>query len=300
MANLNYKHLRYFWMVGKTGSITKAGEQLYLSPQSISGQLGELEAALGVKLYQRVGRGLELTEVGQRVYRYAEEIFALGNELLDAVQQENGLRAQPIRVGLVGSVSKTAAYSILDQALRAEDSVRLVCRDGKLPELLSEMAVHRLDMVIADRPMPSHLNIRAYNHLLGESALSIMGSRKLIDALPPQPFPLILDQAPFLMPSEDFSIHAGLMQWFQAQRIFPRITGIFDDSALLKMFGQGGAGFFVAPAAMKSYVQDRYQVEEIGSIESVKEQLFVITAERRVKHPAVIAVVEASRQVFPT
>ena len=300
MAHLNYKHLRYFWMVAKSGSIVKAGEQLFLSPQSISGQLGELESSLGVKLFKRVGRGLELTETGHQVYSYAEEIFALGNKLMEVVQNEEGRRVNPFRVGIVSTVPKTVAFRVMESVLHLADPVRLICREGKLADLLAEMAVHRLDMVIADRPKPTNLNIRAFNHFLGESPVSIMGSRKLIEALPSKPFPEVLNQAPFLIPSEDFAIHASLMQWFQSNRISPKFTGIFDDSALLKLFGQGGAGFFIASSAMKNYVQDRYQVEEIGSIDSIKEQLFAITAERQLKHPAVMAVAEATKQIFPS
>jgi LysR family transcriptional activator of nhaA len=299
MAHLNYKHLKYFWMVAKSGSIAKAGEQLFLSPQSISGQLGEFENALGVQLFNRVGRRLVLTEMGHQIYRYAEEIFALGKELMDVVQSTDSHHTQIFRVGILSSVPKTVAYSVMSSAFQADNPIRLVCREGKLSELLAEMAVHRLDMVIADKPMPSHLNIRAYNHLLGESAISILGSAQLIDNLPEGTFPHILHHAPFLMPSEDFAIHASLMQWFQTHHVAPQIAGIFDDSALLKMFGQGGAGFFVAPAAMKTYVQERYQVREIGVIESIKEQLFAITAERQLKHPAVVAIAEATRKVFP-
>jgi LysR family transcriptional activator of nhaA len=300
MANLNFKHLRYFWMVAKSGSIVKAGEQLFLSPQSISGQLGELESSLGVKLFKRAGRGLELTEIGHQVYSYADEIFALGNRLMDVVQSEEGHRVNPFRVGIVSSVPRTVAYRVMESALQIEDSIRLICRDGKLSELLADMAVHRLDMVIADRPKPSHINIRAYNHLLGESPVSIMGSRQLIEKFASKPFPEILNQAPFLIPSEDYAIHASLMQWFQSSRISPKLVGVFDDSALLKLFGQGGAGFFVAPSAMTNYVKDRYQVEVLGTIDSIKEQLFAITAERQLKHPAVIAVAEAGKQIFPS
>jgi len=298
MSTLNYKHLRYFWMVAKSGSIARASEQLFLSPQSISGQLGDFETTLGVQLFRRVGRGLELTEAGRRIFRYADEIFALGNELMDVVQDATVSRVQPFRVGVADCVPKTVAYRVLEPALHVDASLRLVCREGKLTQLLAEMAVHRLDMVIADRPMPPNLGVRAYNHLLGESALSVLGVSALANALPPGDFPQMLDQAPFLMPGEEVAIHLPLRQWFESHRISPRIVGEFDDSALLKLFGQGGAGFFVAPMAMSGYVQDRYQVVEVGRVDGLKEQLYAISAERRLTHPAVVAIAEATKQVF--
>ncbi len=298
MSSLNFKHLRYFWMVAKCGSIARASEQLFLSPQSISGQLGELEASLGVQLFRRVGRGLELTEMGRRIYSYADDIFALGNELLDVVQHQPAKKVQPFRVGVADCVPKTVAYRVIAPALQLEDPVRLTCREGKLATLLGEMAMHRLDMVIADRPMPSNLNVRAYSHLLGESPLTVVGAPAVLAELPTRAFPQLLDQAPFLMPGEDFAIHTRLLQWFESQHVFPRVVAEFDDSALLKLFGQGGAGLFVAPVAMTDYVRERYDVEEVGRIDAICEQLFAITAERRLTHPGVIAVAEATKQVF--
>lgn len=298
MATLNFKHLRYFWMVAKSGSIVKAGEQLCLSPQSISGQLGEFEATLGTQLFRRAGRGLELTEMGRRIFTYADEIFALGNEILDVVQDETLKKIQPFRVGVADCVPRTVAHRVIEPAMRADDSLRLICREGKLATLLAEMAVHRLDMVIADRPLPTNVNVRAYHHLLGESALSVMGAKTLTAQLGDRTFPQLLDQAPFLLPGEDIAIRPRLMQWFESHHLHPKVVGEFDDSALLKLFGQGGAGFFVAPAAMSDYVCERYGVEEVGRIESVKEQLYAITAERRMTHPGVLAVAEATKEVF--
>jgi len=296
MSTLNYKHLRYFWMVAKSGSIVRAGEQLFLSPQSISGQLGELEASLGVQLFRRVGRGLELTEMGRRIYRYADEIFALGNELLDEIQNQPMKKSQPFRVGIAESVPKSLAYRVIEPALSIGDAVRLICREGTLPLLLTEMAVHKLDMVIADRAMPSNVNVKAYSHLLGETTLSVVGARQLGGDAPSDNLPALLHQAPFLMPGEDFAIHLKLLQWFEANHIFPRIVGEFDDSALLKAFGQGGAGFFVVPTAVVDHVCQQYEVVRFGCIETIKDQLYAITPDRRMTHPGVVAVAEATKQ----
>jgi LysR family transcriptional activator of nhaA len=298
MKNLNYKHLRYFWMVAKTGSIVRASEQLYLSPQSISGQLAELEDSLGVQLLRKAGRGLELTETGRRIYSYADEIFALGNELLDVIEDQKIRRPIPFRIGIADCVPKSVAYMVIEPALNVAEPIRLSCREGKLSVLLSDMSIHRLDLVIADRPMPASLNVKAYNHMLGESSLAVFGRPELVNSLSNKEFPKLLDKAPFLMPGEDFAVHLKLNQWFEKRRIFPRIVGEFDDSALLKFFGKAGVGLFVAPSAITDFVCDQYGVIKLGEIEGVTDQLYAITPERRLTHPGVIAVVNASREIY--
>lgn len=298
MTTLNYKHLRYFWMVAKTGSIVRASEQLFLSPQSISGQLAEFEDRLGVPLFRKAGRGLEMTEAGRRVYSYADEIFALGNELLDLVEDQKARRPQPFRIGIADCVPKSVAYMVLEPALRISDPVRLSCREGKLATLLSEMSIHRLDLVIADRPMPATLNVKAYNHVLGESRLAVFGAPALLARLPEKEFPALLHKAPFLMPGEDFATHLKLSQWFDARRLVPQVVGDFDDSALMKIFGQAGVGLFTAPAATAEFVCDRYGVVQVGEIDGVNDQLYAITPERKLTHPGVISVVNASREIY--
>ena len=300
MANLNYKHLRYFWIVAKLGSIARASEQLHLTPQSISGQLGELEASLGVQLFQRVGRGLELTETGYRIFAHAENIFMLGNELVELTQAKAGKRVFSFRVGISDSVPKMLAYRVVEPALRLEQQVRLICREGQLTTLLAEMAVHRLDLVIADRPMPTRLNVRGFNHLIGESDLTVFGIPALIKSFKGK-FPACLDRAPFLLPGQDAAIRDGLVHWFESNGVHPHVVGEFDDSALLKSFGQAGSGFFAAPTAIAASVVKQYGVRPLGRIESVKEQLYAITTERRHKHPAIIAVINTTQQeVFAT
>jgi LysR family transcriptional regulator, transcriptional activator of nhaA len=301
MANqLNYKHLRYFWTVAKLGSIARASEQLHLTPQSISSQLGELEASLGAQLFQRVGRGLVLTETGHQIFATAENIFSLGDELLEIVQAQTGRRSVPFRVGIADSVPKLLAYRVVEPALRLKQPVRLICREGQLPALLAEMALQRLDLVIADRPMPTKLNVRGFNHLLGESDLTVFGTPVLIKSLKGK-FPDCLNGAPFLLPGQDVAIRAGLMHWFESHGVHPHVVGEFDDSALLKSFGQAGSGLFAAPSAIADSVLKQYGVKQLGQIESVKEQLYAITTERRLKHPAIIAVINTTQQeVFAT
>ena len=298
MIALNFKHLRYFWMVAKAGSIARASEQLHLTPQSISGQLTTLEEALGVQLFQRAGRQLELTETGRRTLSYADEIFTLGDELVDMLHDPPAQRALVFKVGVADVVPKSVAYRLVAPALRIDAPVRLVCREGPLNSLLAELAVHRLDMVIADRAMPANLNVRGYNHFLGESGLSVFAAPDLAAGLKGD-FPGCIDNAPFLLPGADVAIRPRLMQWFDEQRIRPRVVGEFDDSALLKAFGQAGSGLFVAPTAIADYVCTQYGVRTLGAIDAVQEQLYAITTQRRLTHPAVIAISQAARnEVF--
>ena len=298
MNNLNFKHLRYFWMVGKTGSIARASEQLYLSPQSISVQLGDLENSLGVQLFRKVGRGLELTDMGRRIFSYADEIFSLGNELLEVAQLQQVRKSIPFRIGITDSVPKSLVYRVIEPVLHVDDTIRLICREGKLADLLSEMSVNQLDLVIADRPMPSNLNVRAYNHLLGESKLAIFATKRLIDTQSEKSFPKVLHNAPFLMPGEDSAFQKKLLSWMESQKIYPNIVGEFDDSALLKSFGQAGAGFFAGSDTIADYICHQYEVERLGQVETVTEQLYAITTERRLTHPAVVSIVKATAEVF--
>ncbi|MBP9714059.1 MAG: transcriptional activator NhaR [Sterolibacterium sp.] len=298
MAALNYKHLRYFWVVAKSGSIARASEQLHLTPQSISGQLRELEESLGAALFRRVGRGLELTDAGRRILVYAEQIFTLGDELLDVVHDGSLRLNRPFRVGLADSVPKSVAQRVVAPALRLEEPLRLICREGRLNLLLAELAVHHLDMVIADRPMPANLNVRGYSHLLGESDLTVFGAAAQVAALGGA-FPRVLDGAPFLLPGEDVAIRSRLEQWFEAEGIQPDIVGEFDDSALLTAFGQAGVGLFVAPSAIATAVCAQYDVQALGRIKAIREQLYAITTERHLTHPAIVAIRDAARdEVF--
>jgi LysR family transcriptional regulator, transcriptional activator of nhaA len=301
MENLNYKHLRYFWMVAKTGSIARASEQLYCSPQSISGQLGELENNLGVQLLKKAGRGLVLTDMGRRIFSYADEIFALGSELLEVTHHQQVKKSTPFRIGISDSVAKSIAYKIIEPVLHLDEPIRLICREGKLAGLLSEMSVNQLDLVIADRPMPANISVRAHNHLLGESKLAIFASKNLAETYAEREnanFPFNLNGAPFLLPGEDFTFQKKLIDWFESKKIYPRIVGEFDDGALLKSFGQAGAGFFAASAAIADYVCNQYQVQQVGKVDKVTEQLYAITTERRLTHPAVMAIVQATSKIF--
>jgi len=297
MAALNYKHLRYFWMVARSGSIAKAAEQLHLTPQSISGQLTEFAETLGVDLFRRAGRRLELTETGNRILRHAEDIFSAGDALLEVVRDQAATQMNTFRIGVSDSVSKAVACRLVAPALSLDEPTRLICREGRLAALLADMAVHKLDLIIADRPMPSHLSVRGYNHLLGESELGVFAAPGLVERLS-GPFPENLNNAPLLLPGEDFAVYARLMQWLHKQVPRLRVIGEFDDSAMLKAFGQSGAGVFFAPAAIAEAICAQYGVLLVGTIPALREQVYAITTERRISHPATQAIRQAARETL--
>jgi LysR family transcriptional activator of nhaA len=291
---INYKHLHYFWVTARQGGIARASEQLHLTPQTISGQISLLEDSLGGKLFSKAGRNLELTEFGKMVLDYANEIFLLGGELEDAVRNMPESRLQTLRIGVVDVVPKLIAYRVLSPALRYEDPVKIVCRESDLQSLMAELALHRLDLVIADEPVPPGLNIRAYNHVLGDCGISFLAEVGMARFLRCG-FPRSLDGAPLLFPSEINRVHGRLLQWFEALHIHPRIVGEFDDSALMKAFGQAGSGVFVAPTAIAEEVAKQYNAAVIGATEDVREQFYAISVERRISNPAVAAITENAR-----
>jgi LysR family transcriptional activator of nhaA len=295
MSSLNFKHLRYFWMVAKTGSIARAAEQLHLTPQSISGQLTEFAETLGVELFRKAGRNLELTETGRRILSRAEAIFNTGDELLEIVRDQSVTTALAFRVGVSDSVSKAIACRLVEPALAMPDPVRLICREGRLASLLADLAVHKLDMIIADRPMPSHLSVRGYNHPLGESSLTVFATAALAATLN-GPFPACMNHAPLLLPGEDFAIRHRLLQWLESNQLRPRVVGEFDDSEMIKAFGQSGAGLFFAPSVLAATICQQYAVTALGTVPSLVEQVFAITTERRMSHPATLAISQAARR----
>jgi len=298
MSALNFKHLRYFWMVARTGSIARAAEQLHLTPQSISGQLSDFAESLGVELFRRNGRKLELTDTGRRILRHAEDIFSTGDELLEIVRDQSRTSTTTFRVGCADSVSKLIACRLVEPALSLDQPLRMICREGRLASLLADLAVHRLDLIIADRPMPAHLSVRGFNHLLGESGMTVFGTAALTATLPGE-FPACLDGAPLLLPGEDYAIYGRLLQWLGENKLHPRIVGEFDDSAMMQAFGQSGAGLFFAPTVIARQVCEQYAVVALGQVDSLVEQVYAITTERRLRHPATVAISQnARRELF--
>jgi LysR family transcriptional activator of nhaA len=294
IRRVNYNHLHYFWAVAREGSVARAAEVLHLTPQTVSGQLGILEDALGTRLFTRRGRRLVLTDVGQVVLRYADEIFDLGAELVDVLNGRLPRGGVLFTVGVANVVPKLIAYRMLEPALSGEQPFRIVCREGGLEELLGELAIHKVDMVLADSPVNATLHVRAFSHLLGESGVSFFAQPAEADRLR-EGFPGSLRGAPMLLPAAHTALRRGLDQWLDAERITPRILGEFDDSALMKAFGQAGVGVFPAPTVIEVEVQAQYGVAVVGRCPRVRERFYAISAERRLKHPAVLAVSRAAR-----
>ena len=295
---INYKHLHYFWIVAKEGSITRASEQLHLTPQTISGQLSLLEEYLGVSLFSKVGRNLEVTDVGRRVLSYAEDIFSLGNELDQMIRTLPSEQPQMLKVGVVDVVPKSIAHRILLPALKMPESTRMICREADLETLLAELTLHRLDLVIADRPIPSTVSTRAFSHSLGECAVSFFASENLAHQLSGT-FPDCLNNAPLLLPSKGNQLRTAIDMWLLKHRITPNIAAEFDDSALLKTFGQEGVGIFIAPTAIEEEVKVQFKVNVIGKTDEIKEAFFAISIEKRISNPIVSTVIEsASNTLF--
>jgi LysR family transcriptional regulator, transcriptional activator of nhaA len=292
---INYKHLHYFWVVAKQGGIARAGERLHLTPQTISGQISLLEDSIGEALFSKAGRNLELTETGRLVLSYADEIFSVGGELEEALRNLPPDRPMIFKVGIADVVPKTIAYRLLAPALSMTDPVRIICRENNLASLLAELALHRVDMVIADGPIPSGINVRGFSHALGECGISFLAVPHLANPLRKN-FPHSLNGAPLLIPSEINLVQARLLEWLDSLRIYPRIVGEFDDSALMKVFGQAGTGIFIIPTPIASEVAKQYGVRIIGSTEEVREQYYAISVERRISHPAVSAITQTARE----
>ncbi|APR03153.1 MULTISPECIES: transcriptional activator NhaR [Zoogloeaceae] len=295
---MNLKHLHVFWTVSRLGGVSRAADQLGLTPQTVSGHLRHLEKELGAVLFRPAGRGLELTEAGHLALSYTDEILKLGGEMKQALSASLQSPMPVLRLGITDVVPKSFAYRLLAPVGKLPDPVRLVCREGSLDVLLAELALQRIDMVVADRPMPSGLAIRGHSHKLGESALAFFGTDSLCNDQ--GEFPGCLNGAPLLLPGSHAAIRGHIDYWLNDQRLMPRLMGEFDDSALMKAFGQAGAGFFPAPAILADEICARYEVRCIGRVDDLHEVFWAITAERRISHPAIMTVMESARvALFP-
>jgi LysR family transcriptional activator of nhaA len=292
---LNFKHLNYFYTVAKTGAVNRAAEKLHVAPQTLSGQLSQFEERLGVALFRRTGRRLELTDTGRVVLSYAEELFQVSAELEQTLRDSREERSFPFRVGIADVVPKSIAHQLLAPALALPDPVRLICREDRLDRLLGELAIHRLDMVLADRPMPPGMDVKGYSHLLGECGVAFFATPALASSLTGD-FPGCLNGAPLLIPGADGALRAPLMRWLERNDTRPRIVGEFDDSALMKAFGKAGAGIFPAPTVTGEEVESQYGVIRLGETRDLHERFFAISVERQIRHPAVLAVSEGARE----
>ncbi len=294
MEWLNYHHLYYFWIVIREGGITAAGKRLNLVPSTISSQISVLEDALDVKLLQRVGRNIEPTEMGQLVFQYADEIFSLGKELLETVRGHPKSGRIPLRVGVVDALPKMVVRDLLDPVFKLPEPIRLICHENKKEALLAELALHEIDIVLSDSPMGSGLNVKAYNHTLGECGVTFFAVATLSAPLQ-QEFPHSLEGAPVLLPMQATTLREELDLWLESQDITPVIIGEFDDAALLKAFGQRGDGIFMAPTVIEDEIRRQYQVSVVGRTEEMMYRFYAISIEKILTHPAVVAISTAAR-----
>ena len=296
---MNYKHLLYFWTVARLGGVVKAGEHLHVTPQTISGQIQLLEEQIGRPLFRKKGRKLEMTETGQLAFSYAQDIFNLGAELEQVVRQPQGaLRPVELRVGNADAVPKLVVYRLLKPVLALPNQVRLVCREDNMERLIAQLGTYLLDVVIATAPAPGYLPVKVYNRLLGESDISIFAPAPLATRLRRR-FPASLQDAPMLLPTTNAPLRRALDEWFETQGVRPRVVGEFEDSALMKVFGQSAGCLFPAPSAIAADVNRFHSVKLVGRAETVRERYYVISAERRLTHPGILAMTSAARdEVF--
>ncbi|MCW9036091.1 MAG: transcriptional activator NhaR [Alphaproteobacteria bacterium] len=297
MANINFKHLKYFWAVAKEGSVTQASEFLNVTPQTISGQLKLLEGDLGVKLFKKTGRNLILTEAGHKALGYCEKVFQLEAELETALLGPKGDLGSLFRVGIVDAIPKLIAYQMIEPVFQLDNPVRLVCREGDIDTLLADLAVHKLDLVLTECPVPPTLRLDLFSHPLGECGTVFFGTKDLVDRFQ-ENFPKSLTGAPILMQSKESSLHSDLRRWFNTHHIFPSIKAEIEDSALLKVFGEKGFGIFTAPAIIEDEVAQQYDVMPVGRAEDLRVQFYAISAERERQHPGVTAITDHFRSLF--
>jgi len=296
---MNFKHLYYFWVTARAGGIMRAGEQLHITPQTLSGQIKLLEDWLGRRLFLKRGRQLELTEHGRLALGYADQIFNLGQELEGALRQARGAQKRlEFRVGVADSVSKSVAYRLLEPAFALGQPVKLLASEGKFDDLLAALALHRLDLVIADEPMDRRVSVKAFNHRLGQSAMSFFAAPTLT-RVGGRDFPDCLDGQPMLVPSASASVRQQLEGWFARHQIAPVVVGEFDDAALMKAFGREGQGVFMAPTVLEAETCAQFGVRVLGRTDELIEAFYAVSVERRISHPCVLAITDAARgQLF--
>jgi LysR family transcriptional regulator, transcriptional activator of nhaA len=291
---LNYHHFKYFWTVARLGSVSRASEELRLTQATVSAQLKSLEQALGEKLLRKSGRHLILTESGKLAFRYAEEIFSLGQEMMGTLKGRPEGRLARLTVGVTDVLPKLVAYRLIEPALKLKETYRIVCREGSSRELLARLAVHDIDVVLTDSQIDSLMNVKAFSHLLGDCGMTLFGAPKLAAKFRGR-FPHRFDGAPFLLPTQSTGARRVFDQWFATAQVNPKVVAEFDDSALLKVFGQRGLGFFFAPTVIAGEVQRQYDVKAVGRIDEVRECFYAISLDRKLKHPAVMAISEAAK-----
>lgn len=294
MEWINYHHLLYFWTVAREGSLARASGELRLAQSTVSKQIHLLEQTLGHELFAKSGRRLVLTESGKLVFRYADEIFRLGREMLDTLQDRPVGKPLRVTVGIADVVPKLMAERVLAAVFDLGGPVRLICREDSSDKLLADLALHELDVILTDAPASPNVKIHAFSHLLGESEIAFFGPVSMVGSYRKN-FPYSLDGAPLLLPTENTVLRRSLDQWFAKMEIRPSVVGEFEDSALLKVFGLKGAGLFPAPFVIAKEIESQYKVRMMGRVPEVRERLYAITVERKIKNPAVVAICETAK-----
>lgn len=291
---LNYHQLLNFWLVAREGSVQRASELLHVTPSSVSIQIRQLERAFGAKLFKKQGRGLVLTEMGQQVSVYASEIFAKGRELMELVKGRPAGKPLELRVGVRDIMPKLVAFRLLQPALELDQPVRLICHEGEMSQLVSDLAIHKLDVVLSDIALDPLYKIQAYSHRLGESEVMVVGTKTLAKRYR-RDFPSSLDGAPFLLPTENSALRRQMDRWFSDLNLVPTVCGEFADSAMMKIAGVNGLGLLAIPSMIEAEVQQIYGLQRVGVAAGVLEQFFAVSVERKIKHAGVLAIREQAR-----
>lgn len=295
MEWLNYHHLLYFWMVAREGGLAPAGKVLRLSQSSLSGQIKRLEEQLGLALFERRGRKLELTEMGRVAFKYADEIFGLAREMLDAVRERPVERRLRLTVGIADVVPKLLVRKLLEPAFEKHPDLALTCTEDRFDRLLTALASHELDVVIADSAIPPDAGVRAFNHALGDSTMTLVAPRAHAPGLK-RGFPATLDGAPVLLPLPGSLVRRDLDDWFARNDVRPLVVAEAEDSALLKAFAADGMGAMFVPTVIAKTVCMRYELVDVAELDGVRERYYAISSERRIVHPAVVAIRSAARR----
>lgn len=293
MNRINYHHLYYFFVVASDGGITRASERLHLTPQTISGQISAFEKQIGFKLFDRKGKKLHLSEIGRQVYNYAEDIFRIGEELENLLKTQQPLAWHTVKVGIADVIPKTLAYQLLSPMLDTPNPLRLITSEGDQISLLADLAVDKLDMVLTDQALQPGNHIKAFNHKLGESSFTFFAPKQYAEKAK-NGFPRSLSGLPVLMQGKKSAVRSRLLSWLEQHQVVPNIVAEFDDSALMKSFGQSGYGIFTGPSIIEEQICSQYDVEAVGRTDEIKEYYYAISPERKVKHPSVVQLVEAA------
>jgi LysR family transcriptional activator of nhaA len=294
MEFLNYHHLRYFWSVAKEGGLTRAAAKLHVSQPTISAQIQALEGVLGDKLFRRSGRNLVLTDAGQHVLAYANEIFSLGEDLLHSIKQRPTSRPLRLNIGVSDALPKLVAYQIIGPVFRLAQRVQVSCREASTADMLIDLAAYRLDLVLADEPASSGVSPHVFNHFLGESSVTFCAAPALARKLR-RGFPRSLHEAPALLPMSNSGVRRSLENWFDNVGIRPRLVGEFYDAAFVNVLAQDGLGFMSVPTIVARETTTRFGLSPIGRTNQCQQQFYAIAPERKLTHPAVTAITSNAR-----